>query len=198
LSVADINSDFFLGQQEDAHEFHSSVLQKMHSLFVDDGAAVIKALEPADRPRVEDTSLIYQLFGGYQLSHVRCTECGRITENVESFLDLNLDLSSHAASVEEALRNWCKIEVLSKNEGYRCEKCDRAVAVQKQLTICEPPPVLVIHLKRFDMMQGGLKINKSVAFHEELDLNDVGPFFSTSDCCQQLPLTLNDASEQVF
>lgn len=89
-------------------------------------------------------------------------------------MDLNLDLSSHAASVEEALRNWCKIEVLPKGEGYRCEKCDRAVAVQKQLTICEAPPILVIQMKRFDMMRGGLKINKSVAFHEELDLTDIG------------------------
>lgn len=63
--------DFILGQQEDAHELHSCILQKMHNAFVGNAADIMKTLEPADRIRAEETSLIYQLFGGHQLSHVR-------------------------------------------------------------------------------------------------------------------------------
>ena len=33
-----------------------------------------------------------------------------------------------------------------------CEKCGRARLMEKQLTISQPPPVLVLHLKRFDML----------------------------------------------
>jgi hypothetical protein len=49
-------------------------------------------------------------------------------------------------------------------------RCNQVVAAQKQLTIYELPNLLIVQLKRFDLMHGGLKINKSVVFTEELDL----------------------------
>jgi len=81
----------------------------MHDAFLYNAADVLKSIkDPATRQSVEETTLIYQLFGGRLLSHVRCTECGHVSKTLETFLDLNLDLSSLAASIEEALTNFCK------------------------------------------------------------------------------------------
>lgn len=41
----------------------------------------------------EETSPIYQIFGGYIQSAVKCMVCGYISANYESFLDLSLELS---------------------------------------------------------------------------------------------------------
>lgn len=49
-------------------------------------------------------------------------------------------------------------------------RCNQAVPAQKQLTIYSPPNILMVQLKRFDMMRGGLKINKPITFTEEFDL----------------------------
>ena len=69
----------------------------------------------------EETSLIYQLFGGYTRSQVKCDACSHIISRRESFLDLNLELSS-CASVEEALFKYTEIEKLDIDTGYKCEK----------------------------------------------------------------------------
>jgi len=104
---------------------------------------------------------------------VKCLQCNNITYSVESFLDLSLDLSDKALSIEEAIANFTKIETLDVDVGYKCDKCNKAVKAQKQLTIRQAPNVLSIQLKRFDLKFGGLKINKTVIFRETLELNRV-------------------------
>jgi len=49
---------------------------------------------------------------------------------------------------------------------YRTNRLETAL---KQLTIYKPPPVLIIHLKRFNA--SGSKINKFVQFDETLNLS---------------------------
>lgn len=124
-----------------------------------------------DRRLIEESSFIYQLFGGKFLDKTRCVECGNVTMRPDPFLILSLGLSS-GASLEEALRNYCKIEVLPKSdESLICEPCDRRVTIQRQTTFWQAPEILTIHLKRFD--NSGKKINKSVAFSQTLDFTDV-------------------------
>jgi ubiquitin carboxyl-terminal hydrolase 36/42 len=109
-----------------------------------------------------------------------CGECSQISTQYEFFIDLSLELS-FGDSVEEALQTYTKVELLS---DWKCEKlvfrelkinfnrCNKQ-AGQKQLTVYRAPNILVITLKRFDMMQGGGKINKSVVFREDLSLQKV-------------------------
>jgi len=47
------------------------------------------------------------------------------------------------------------------------------VRAQKQLTVDNAPPILIVQLKRFDIMRGGGKINKTVTFREQLDIAQV-------------------------
>jgi ubiquitin C-terminal hydrolase len=170
--------DFYLYNQEDAHEFASSILNRTHRVlyqqykdsFIKQNPGVPFAIDKEDEMRIEETTVIYQLLGGTLQSQVKCEKCGNVNGSLESFLDLNLDLSQNALSVEEALMNFVRIEKLDESTGYRCDKCNQAVPAQKQLTIYSPPNILMVQLKRFDMMRGGLKINKPITFTEEFDL----------------------------
>lgn len=49
-------------------------------------------------------------------------------------------------------------------------RCQKAVRAQKQLTVYKPPNILIVTLKRFDLLQNGAKINKPVLFREDLSL----------------------------
>lgn len=198
LSIDKIG-EFRLGDQEDAHQFLLDMLVKMHDAFVyvDEinrkllegtntkkvnhgpnrnpkttaAAAANAPIDYEDRALVEQSSFIYQMFGGKFLDKTRCVECGTVTMRPDPFLVLSLALSS-GASVEEALRNFCKIEVVLKtDESLICGKCDKRVTVQRQTTFWQAPEILTIHLKRFD--NSGRKINKSVAFSQTLNFSDV-------------------------
>lgn len=82
----------------------------------------VLTLRREDEMRIEETTVIYQLFGGSLQSQVKCEKCGNVNSSLESFLDLNLDLSQNALSVEEALMNFVRIEKLDEATGYRCSK----------------------------------------------------------------------------
>lgn len=53
---------------------------------------------------------------------------------------------------------------------FMSPSCQKAVRAQKQLTIYKPPNILIVTLKRFDLLQNGAKINKPVLFREDLSL----------------------------
>jgi hypothetical protein len=188
--------EFRLGDQEDAHQFLLDLMNKIQDAFValdqisrklasstdskpvNRGPNAKKTLsqnadytDPLDRQLVEETSFIYQMFGGRYLHKTRCIECGRVSMTPESFLVLSLGLAD-GSSLEEALRNHCKVEVLPKSdESLVCDTCQRRVTVQRQTTFWQAPEILVVHLKRFD--NSGRKINKSVAFSKSIDFTDL-------------------------
>eukprot|EP01116_Phalansterium_solitarium_P018938 TRINITY_DN5164_c0_g1_i1.p1 TRINITY_DN5164_c0_g1~~TRINITY_DN5164_c0_g1_i1.p1 ORF type:complete len:696 (+),score=245.49 TRINITY_DN5164_c0_g1_i1:112-2199(+) len=154
--------DFRMFQQEDAHEYLIAVLQALQRTFM------LHAPGKPD-PRLEETTFIFQLFGGLMQSQIKCCQCSQVSTSFESFLDLSLELSS-GESIEEALQTYTSIENMDESVGWRCGKCAKAVAAEKQLTLYQAPNVLLINLKRFDLMRGGGKINKSVAFRDRVDV----------------------------
>ncbi len=64
--------------------------------------------------------------------------------------------------------------MLSGDNKYKCAQCNTKVVAKKQLLISRAPPVLAVHLKRFEYTlfgaRKGSKIGKPVAFLEKLDL----------------------------
>lgn len=52
-------------------------------------------------------------------------------------------------------------------------RCQKAVRAQKQLTVFKAPNILIVTLKRFDLLQNGAKLNKPVLFREDLNLKKV-------------------------
>uniref|UniRef100_A0A6B2KZ39 Ubiquitin carboxyl-terminal hydrolase n=1 Tax=Arcella intermedia TaxID=1963864 RepID=A0A6B2KZ39_9EUKA len=164
--------EFRYGFQEDAHEFSVSLLMALHNAFyqIHQDKVLNLTLTPEERCRIEETTFIYQLFGGYLQNEVKCTICSNVSRKQEPFLELHLELCSGSFSLEESLENYTKIEQLN---GYQCEKCQALVDAQKQLSIYQPPNILMLQLKRFDLSLNGMKINKSVVFSEHLDLKRI-------------------------
>ena len=127
-----IGKHFTFGDQEDAHDFMVQLLDSIQEAFLDDhrregsaGGAGAGARgeeggeggegegsKPAIAPRTQETTLVWQTFGGYSRGEVRC-ECGYVSRTFQGFLTLELQIPHGISSVEGALREFTKKESLT-------------------------------------------------------------------------------------
>ena len=141
-------------------------------------------------PRLDETTVIHRMFGGYLRSQIHCTSCGYKSNTYDPFLDLSLEV--HAAnSVRAALEQFTQRERLDKANRWKCSSCHKHVCARKQLTVFRPSLSLIVHLKRFSFggdggggysnfhyrgggYGGGSKITKPIQFpaHLSLPLSD--------------------------
>jgi ubiquitin carboxyl-terminal hydrolase 36/42 len=165
--------EFQFGQQEDAQHFCIELLTKFHSVLFEESKknliAETKNLSKNEMQKVEETTLIYQIFGGILESDIQCLSCNFIMHRFESFLELSLQLTD-ALSLEETLYNYTTIEKIS---DYCCEKCGKKGDVNKQLKIHKAPNILILDLKKFDYANRSKKINKTLTFLEFIDLSPI-------------------------
>jgi ubiquitin C-terminal hydrolase len=166
------------GRQEDAHEFLVHLLDAMN-----DGelrAAGINSNQSGWRdrlpvPRLDETTFIHRIFGGYLRSQVRCTDCGYRSNTYDPFLDLSLEISrSSCNSVISAFHEFTRKETLDMDNRWKCSGCKKRVCATKQLTVFRPPLALCIQLKRFayggGFSLGGKKISRPIEFPVKLQL----------------------------
>lgn len=124
-------------------------------------------------------SIIDDIFGGMLESSIQCLSCGHVSYCFDPFLDLSVPVPGKVTtSVHDCLAKFTEKERLDKHEGYKCERCKETGAANKKLVIYAPPPVLILHLKRFS--GGGLsrfssRLSKNAArvgFDSVLDLGE--------------------------
>ena len=145
--------------------------------------------------RLDETTFVHRMFGGYLRSQVCCTKCDFKSNTYDPFLDLSLEISSKkVTSVYTALKEYTRKETLDTANKWKCSGCKRKVCATKQLTCFRPPLSLCIQLKRFSfgdgmggymhhqygsshfagkgmgMRKGGSKIQKAIEFPAELKL----------------------------
>ncbi|KAF6817967.1 ubiquitin thiolesterase [Colletotrichum sojae] len=104
---------------------------------------------------------ITRLFFGEYRSEVRRSGKQQ-SSNTEPFQSLQLDIDSkHINNVVDAIKNLAVLEKLNDNSGH----------FTKQIRIETPPPILILHLKRFKFDTKGItKIGKKVGYPLELQL----------------------------
>ena len=120
------------------------------------------------------TSLIYRLFAGVLHSSVRCCACGYVSTTEQPFTDVALDIAGPALG--DALAAFTRGEVLDGDNAYACPAQGGArVRAVKAVSIADPPPVLVLQLKRFEYAAAGRKVSKKVDFAPSLDLAPYTP-----------------------
>ncbi|KAI7906173.1 uncharacterized protein BX663DRAFT_529590 [Cokeromyces recurvatus] len=157
-----------LGRQEDVHELYMFLLDAFQK-------SVVYGLGKLP-PQVEETSLIYQIFGGKLRSQLKCYNCKATSNNFETCLDLSLECPPRGDSrLLKALELYTKVDVIGDdpNNRYNCDKCKQKVKAGKQMTISELPMMLAIHLKlfAFDFERGYMtKLGSRVKFPEVLDM----------------------------
>ncbi|CAL9182291.1 unnamed protein product [Musa hybrid cultivar] len=163
-----ISHNFRNSRQEDAHEYMVSLLESMHKCCLPSGV-------PSESPTAYEKSLVHKIFGGRLRSQVKCMQCSYSSNKFDPFLDLSLEIAK-VDSLWKALKHFTAVEQLDGGERqYQCQNCKEKVRALKQLTIHKAPYVLTIHLKRFDSLFPGQKIDTKVDFDLTLDLK---PFIS--------------------
>jgi len=170
---------FRLGRQEDAHEFLVFLLDAMK-----DGELIEAGINPQksgwrDRlpiARLDETTLIHRMFGGYFRSQVRCTNCEYKSNTYDPFLDLALEVSQvNMNTLSSAISYFTRKEKLDARNQWKCGGCKQRVCATKQFTIFRPPLTLCIQLKRFSFggswgHSAGQKICKPIQFPLSLSL----------------------------
>nr|XP_033818654.1 ubiquitin carboxyl-terminal hydrolase 42 [Geotrypetes seraphini]XP_033818655.1 ubiquitin carboxyl-terminal hydrolase 42 [Geotrypetes seraphini]XP_033818656.1 ubiquitin carboxyl-terminal hydrolase 42 [Geotrypetes seraphini]XP_033818657.1 ubiquitin carboxyl-terminal hydrolase 42 [Geotrypetes seraphini]XP_033818658.1 ubiquitin carboxyl-terminal hydrolase 42 [Geotrypetes seraphini]XP_033818659.1 ubiquitin carboxyl-terminal hydrolase 42 [Geotrypetes seraphini]XP_033818660.1 ubiquitin carboxyl-t len=155
-----IAKHFRFGNQEDAHEFLRYTIDAMQK-------ACLNGSNKLDR-HTQATTLIYQIFGGYLRSRVKCLNCKGVSDTFDPYLDIPVEIKT-AQSVNKALEQFVKPEQLDGENAYKCSKCKKMVPASKRFTIHRSSNVLTLSLKRFANFSGG-KITKEVKYPEYLDI----------------------------
>lgn len=181
---------FLPGRQEDAHEFLVHLLDAMNDGELREAGINAQKSGWRDRlpvPRLDETTFIHRIFGGYMRSQVRCTTCGYKSNTYDPFLDLSLEISRKSCtSLATAFKLFTRKETLDSENRWKCSGCEKRVCATKHLTIFRPPLSLCIQLKRFSFggsisgfggfggPLGGKKISKPIEFpaHMKLPLSD--------------------------
>ncbi|KAF2641347.1 ubiquitin carboxyl-terminal hydrolase-like protein 22 [Massarina eburnea CBS 473.64] len=159
-------------QQQDAHEYMQFMLNTLH-------------LQNGGSPDSEDCScIIHQTFSGKLSSTVTCDNCRNTTTALDPYMDLSLDVRNLPKKrklegssgndvhldLRDCLDRFTGREKLGAAE-YTCRNCDGGQNAIKQLSIKRLPPVLSIHLKRFEHTKStSSKIETKVSFPLMLDL----------------------------
>jgi len=144
-------------EQQDANEFFNRLFDKLE-----------EEIAPG-----KDKQMFKRLFGGTNSNQVICKECGHISERVEPFFSLSLDVRNQR-DIETSLSNMIEGEMLNGDNQYACDQCKKKVDAVRRSCLGDLPNYLVVHLKRFefdfDSMQH-VKVNDECKFPHDLDLS---------------------------
>nr|CCA25244.1 ubiquitinspecific protease putative [Albugo laibachii Nc14] len=163
MNVRLLSKHFRIGRQEDAHEFFRSLLDSIQK------SSLQAARFASDSDPLASTTMIPRIFGGKLKSSLKCVKCSYVSEHLEDFQDLSLEIHNGIQTITEAIDHFTAVEKLDETNAWKCTKCRLFNRAEKGLTIAEYPNVLVIQLKRFDGFLGG-KLKKHISFPLELAL----------------------------
>ena len=120
--------------------------------------------------RSNNNSFIDSIFSGLIRSQIKCFKCKNISNTFDPFLDLSLSVNNNKnkEKLNECLNEYFKEEFIKDKDAF-CDKCkNKNVKMSKKLEIVIFPPILTIHIKRFE--GNGEKINTKISFKLELNL----------------------------
>jgi ubiquitin carboxyl-terminal hydrolase 8 len=120
-----------------------------------------------DRYRHREESFISSLFAGQHASRLRCTTCRQTSTTYEAFYSISVEIpSSGTGDIYQCLRSYCKEEMLSGDEVWKCPHCKCKRMATKQIIITRAPQILVVHFKRFSASktQSARKIHTPIEF----------------------------------
>lgn len=118
---------------------------------------------------VQETTALYQIFGGYIQKKLECPSCNKFDNVYDSFLDLSLDLTQ-CSTVERCLTKHFKQQITASRE---CTSCQHEGEQEGTHSIYKSPMTLTLQLKRFNADADTTKINKFVKFEESMDIKRV-------------------------
>jgi len=147
-------------EQQDAQEF---------------GARLLDTIESSSKgTHLHD--FLKKGIGGAFLQSVKCNTCETRSTRREEFYFLSLTVEGHS-SLQEALSELVRPELLTKDNQYSCDKCEAKRDGLRTTAFDALPRTLFIHLKRFTydvVLQARSKINDRFVFPMEMTLSSEG------------------------
>lgn len=116
---------------------------------------------------------IKKLFAGQYRSFIRCTNVDYMSAREEDFYDLQLDVKG-CTTLNESFKKYVEKEMLINDNQYDAGEHGKQDA-EKGVVFTEFPPILTIHLKRFDFDPTRMcftKIHDSFEFPARLEVDD--------------------------
>ena len=105
------------GRQEDAHEFLRTFIDALQK-----SCLRVAGLDQNDSSRRAETTSIHHIFGGYLQSQLKCEGCKYTSTTHTPCLDISLEiLSGNIGSIEQALKQHTKSELLDFDNLWRCD-----------------------------------------------------------------------------
>jgi ubiquitin C-terminal hydrolase len=119
-------------------------------------------------------TLLKDIFGGKYANQLLGTgsECSHRRESTEPFFSISVDIK-HKTTLQDSLKSFTEGEVLGGDNKPECPKCSKNVDTLKRCLMHTLPPILVVHLKRFEFHYEQMrhyKLNSSCSFPMELDM----------------------------
>ncbi|XP_072974451.1 ubiquitin C-terminal hydrolase 22-like [Typha angustifolia] len=186
-------------EQQDAHEFFISILDRIHENIVE------------DRQRSQNAGhggccIAHKVFSGILRSDVTCTICGFTSTTYDPCVDISLDLDSGQNSINgttsklhlrngekdlpslscgvstlmRCLERFTRPERLDSEQKFFCQRCKERQESLKQMSIRRLPLVTCFHIKRFEhssIKKMSKKVNRFLQFPFSLDM---APYLSSS------------------
>ncbi|KAJ7140302.1 ubiquitin carboxyl-terminal hydrolase 4 [Mycena crocata] len=171
-AVCHLNSQYNGSNQHDSQEFLSFLLDGIHEdlnrLLVQptftrtpEQEAELERLGPQIASEQEwrlwktrNDSVIVDFFQGQFRNRLQCLTCHTTSTTYNVFSILQLPIP-HGKSSKVPLQNcidaFFNTEILDKDDAWDCPKCKTKRRASKQLSLARLPPILVIHLKRFEI-----------------------------------------------
>lgn len=177
-------------EQQDAHEFFMSVLDRIHEK------------EEKTRNKKKDNNnedcncVVHRAFSGLLRSDVTCTTCGFTSTTYDPCVDLSLDFNTNVdqisphkpqkstetgvSTLTSCLDLFTRPEKLGSDQKLYCQNCRERHESVKQMSIRKLPLVLCLHVKRFEhslVRKASRKIDRHLQFPFSLDMT---PYVSSS------------------
>ncbi|KAJ7251294.1 ubiquitin carboxyl-terminal hydrolase 4 [Mycena rebaudengoi] len=171
-AVCHLNSQYNGSNQHDSQEFLSFLLDGIHEdlnrLLIQptytrtpEQEAELERLGPQIASEQEwrlwktrNDSIIVDFFQGQFRNRLQCLTCHTTstTYNVFSILQLPIPHGKNSKMpLQSCIDAFFNTEILDKDDAWDCPKCKVKRKASKQLSLARLPPILVIHLKRFEI-----------------------------------------------
>lgn len=127
---------------------------------------------PREDGEEQPKTFVHDLFEGLLSNEVRCLCCETVTQRVESFFDLSVDVEQNS-SLTSCLRSFSSTELLEKQDKFFCDACCSLQEAERRMRIKVLPRILALHLKRFkyvEQLGKYKKLSYRVVFPLELRL----------------------------